>query len=57
MKDATLSERTDWNVHDVTKRLRIYLETHFKTITGKIYTQIDGTTIGKSISGLLADII
>ena len=56
MSDATLSERTDWNVDDIIKLLRICLETHFKTIDGRIYTQIDGTPIGKSISGPLADI-
>ena len=38
------------------KLLKNCLETHFKTIDGRIYTQIDGTPIGKSISGTLADI-
>ena len=38
------------------KLLEICLETHFKTIDGKIYTQLDGTPIGKSISGPIADI-
>ena len=56
MKDETLSERTDWNVDDIIKLLQICLETHFKTIDGRIYTQVDGTPIGKSISGPLADI-
>ena len=36
--------------------LRICSETHFKNIDGRIFTQIDGTPIGKSISGPLADI-
>ena len=56
MKDETLSERTDWNVDDIIKLLQICLETHFKTMDGRIYTQVDGTPIGKSISGPLADI-
>ena len=38
------------------KLLEICLETHFKTIDGKILKQIDGTPIGKSISGPIADI-
>ena len=38
------------------KLLEICLETHFKTIDGKIYIQFDGTPIGKSISGPIADI-
>jgi len=33
----------------------ICLETHFKTIGGRILKQIDGTPIGKSISGPIAD--
>ena len=32
------------------------LETQFKTLDGRIFTQTDGTPIGKSISGPLADI-
>ena len=38
------------------KLLEICLETHFKTIDGRILKQIDGTRIGKSISGPIADI-
>ena len=38
------------------KLLEICLEMHFKTIDGNIYTQLDGTPIGKSISGPIADI-
>ena len=38
------------------KLLEICLETHFKTIGGRILKQIDGTPIGKSISGPIADI-
>lgn len=36
--------------------LEICLETYFKTIQGHIYEQIDGTPIGKSISGPIAEI-
>ena len=56
LSDSTLSERTDWNPDDIMKLLEICLETHFKTIDGNIYTQLDGTPIGKSISGPIADI-
>ena len=38
------------------KLLEICLETHFKTLDGYIYTQMDGTPIGKLISGPLAGI-
>ena len=54
--DQTLSGRTDWAVDDIMKLLEICLETHFKTVDGFIYTQVDGTPIGKSISGPLAGI-
>ena len=55
LDDNTLSERTDWSPNDTIKLLEICLETHFKTIDGHIYTQLDGTPIGKSISGPIAD--
>ena len=55
-KDETLSSRTDWKPDDIVKLLEICLETHFKTIDGRILTQTDGTPIGKSISGPIADI-
>ena len=55
-KDDTLADRTDWNVDDMVNPLSICLETHFKTIVGRIFTQIDGTPIRKLISGPLADI-
>jgi hypothetical protein len=45
LSDSTLSERTDWNPDDIMKLLEICLETHFKTIDGNIYTQLDGTPI------------
>ena len=54
--DETLSKRTDWSVDDIMALLEICLETHFKTLDGYIYTQMDGTPIGKSISGPLAGI-
>ena len=56
MLDESLADRTEWKVDDIMKLLSICLETHFKTIDGRIYSQIDGTPIGKSISGPLADI-
>ena len=56
LNDTTLPDRTDWKPEDIMKLLEICLETHFKTIDGKIYTQLDGTPIGKSISGPIADI-
>ena len=56
LNDTTLAERTDWKPDDIMKLLEICLETHFKTIDGNIYTQLDGTPIGKSISGPIADI-
>ena len=55
-EDETLKERTDWSPKEIIDLLRICLETHFKTLDGRIYTQIDGTPIGKSISGPLAGI-
>ena len=54
--DETLSKRTDWSVDDIMALLEICLETHFKTLDGYIYTQMDGTPIGNSISGPLAGI-
>ena len=56
LNDTTLADCTDWKPEDIMKLLEICLETHFKTIDGKIYTQLDGTPIGKSISGPIADI-
>jgi hypothetical protein len=54
--DASLCDRTDWSVDDIMKVLNIALETYFKTLDGRIFTQTDGTPIGKSISGPLAGI-
>ena len=56
LNDTTLKERTDWKPDDIMKLLEICLEIHFKTIDGNIYTQLDVTPIGKSISGTIADI-
>ena len=55
-KDETLAERTEWKPNDIVNLLQICLETHFKTLDGRIFTQTDGTPIGKSISELIADI-
>ena len=54
--DETLSARTEWKPDDIVNLLKICLETHFKTLDGRIFTQTDGTPIGKSISGPIADI-
>ena len=50
-----LPDRTKWNPDDIIKLLEICLDTHVKTLAGRIYTQTDETPIGKSISGPLAD--
>ena len=54
--DDTLSSRTDWNVDDIMKLFKISMETYFKTLDGKIWVQVDGCPIGKSISGEIAEI-
>ena len=54
--DESLHERTKWKPDDIVELLKICVETHFKTLDGRIFTQTDGTPIGKSISGPLADI-
>ena len=54
--DETLTGRTDWKVEDISKLLKISVETYFKTIDGKIYFQRDGLPIGKSISKPMAGI-
>jgi len=54
--DDTLSSRTDWKVDDIMKLLEISMETYFKTLDGKIWVQVDGCPIGKSISGEIAEI-
>ena len=56
LNDTTLKERTDWKPDNIMKLLEICLETHFKTIDSNIYTQLDGTPIGKSISGPIEDL-
>ena len=38
------------------KLVAICLETHFKTMDGRIFKQIDGTPIGKSILSPIVDI-
>jgi len=54
--DTTLSGRTKWKIVDIMKLLEISIETHFKTMDGRIYFQRDGLPIGKSISKPLAGI-
>ena len=56
--DESLQTQTKWKPDDIItlKLQEICLETHFKTLDGRIFTQTDGTQIGKSISGPLADI-
>ena len=54
--DTTLSGRTKWKIMDIMKLLEISIETHFKTMDGRIYFQRDGLPIGKSISKPLAGI-
>ena len=55
-KDITLKERTNWSPKQTTNLKMICLVTNFRTFEGSIYTQTDGTPIGKSISGPLAGI-
>jgi len=55
-KDATLKDRTSWTPKEIIDLLQICLETHFKTLDGRVFTQINGTPIGKSISGPIAGI-
>ena len=56
--DETLQSRTEWNskVDDIMALLEISLETHFKALDGKMWTQTDGCSIGKSITGEIAEI-
>ena len=50
-KDKTLKDRTKWKPKQITNLLQICMEeTHFMDYRGKIWTQTDGTAIGKSIS-------
>ena len=55
-KDDTLPTRTEWKPAQIFELLEVCLETHFQSYKGDIYTQTDGTPIGKSISGPLAGI-
>ena len=48
--DESLQTRTKWKPDDIITLLEICLETHFKTLDGRIFTQTDGTPIGKSTS-------
>ena len=53
-EDKTPSERMPWSPAQIVELLESCLETHSKTIDGRIFTQSDGTPIGKSISGPIA---
>jgi hypothetical protein len=55
-KDKELSGRTKWTPRQIINLMEICLETHFKSYNGTIYTQTNGTPIGKSISGPMAGI-
>ena len=55
-EDESLKDRTTWSPKQIADLLKICLQTYFKTYDGEIYTQTDGTPIGKSISGPLARI-
>jgi hypothetical protein len=55
-RDRTLKDRTSWNPKQIVTLLEVCLETHFRDIEGNIWTQVDGTPIGKSISGAIAGI-
>ena len=54
--DKTLKNRTEWSPKQTVRLLEICLEMQFKCYKGKIYTQSDGTLIGKSNSRLWAGI-
>ena len=54
-KDDTLPTRTEWKPAQIIELLEVCLETHFQSYKGDIYTQTDGTPIGKSISGPLLE--
>ena len=54
--DESLQTRMEWKPDDIITLLEKCLETRFKMLDGRIFTQTDGTPIGKSISGPLADI-
>ena len=52
-----LKDRTEWKAKNIVNLIEICTEeTHFKDFEGNIWTQTDGTAIGKSISGDIAGI-
>jgi len=56
-RDRSLKDRTNWKAKQITNLLEICTEeTHFMDSQGNIWTQTDGTAIGKSISGDIAAI-
>ena len=55
--DKTLKDRSTWKPKNIVNLIQICTEeTHFKDFEGHIWTQIDGTAMGKSISGDVAGI-
>ena len=54
--DRKLKDRSPWKPKQITKLIDLCFETHFIFINGKVYTQYDGTPIGKSISGPICDL-
>ena len=55
--DKTLKDRTTWKPKNIVNLIQICTEeTHFKDFEGHLWTQIDGTAMGKSISGDVAGI-
>ena len=55
--DKMLKDRTEWKAKNIVNLIEICTEeTHFKDFEGNIWTQTDGTAIGKSISGDIAGI-
>ena len=51
--DKTLKERTKWKPKYIVKLLRICIGTHFYDYEGNIWTQKEGSPMGKSISGVI----
>ena len=50
--DKLLTDRTKWKPKNIVNLIQICTEeTHFKDFEGNIWTQTDGTAMGKSISG------
>ena len=55
--DKSLKDRKKWKPKNIVNLIEICTEeTHFKDFEGNIWTQIDGTAMGKSISGVVTGI-